>query len=103
MRQQYDVAVGELKRITMLSCRTFIDLAEPCHTVPDTPRKNDVSFTPNFTLVGTNDKNCGYPPAFRRPGDLAQRMLLPSLCALHAHRLLPAQLTIVCAARTQDF
>jgi glucose-6-phosphate 1-dehydrogenase len=34
-------------------------------------------------------------------GDLAQRMLLPSLCALHADRLLPPQLTIVGAARSE--
>ena len=32
-------------------------------------------------------------------GDLARRMLLPSLCALHADRLVPAELRIVGAAR----
>jgi glucose-6-phosphate 1-dehydrogenase len=37
---------------------------------------------------------------FGATGDLAQRMLLPSLCALHADRLLPPQLTIVGAAKT---
>jgi glucose-6-phosphate 1-dehydrogenase len=36
---------------------------------------------------------------FGATGDLAQRMLLPSLCALHADRLLPSGLTIVGAAR----
>lgn len=38
---------------------------------------------------------------FGATGDLAQRMLLPSLCALHADRLLPPQLTIVGAARSE--
>ena len=38
---------------------------------------------------------------FGATGDLAQRMLLPSLCALHADRLLPPKLTIVGAARSE--
>jgi glucose-6-phosphate 1-dehydrogenase len=37
---------------------------------------------------------------FGATGDLAQRMLLPSLCALHSDRLLPPQLVIVGAARS---
>jgi glucose-6-phosphate 1-dehydrogenase len=38
---------------------------------------------------------------FGATGDLAQRMLLPSLGALHADRLLPPQLTILGAARSE--
>jgi glucose-6-phosphate 1-dehydrogenase len=38
---------------------------------------------------------------FGATGDLAQRMLLPSLCALHADRLLPPDLAIVGAARSE--
>lgn len=37
---------------------------------------------------------------FGATGDLAQRMLLPSLCALHGDGLLPADLRIVCTARS---
>ena len=39
---------------------------------------------------------------FGASGDLAQRMLLPSLCALHADRLVADDLVIVCTARS-DF
>ena len=38
---------------------------------------------------------------FGATGDLAQRMLLPSLFALHADRLLPPDLTIVGTARSE--
>ena len=38
---------------------------------------------------------------FGATGDLSQRMLLPSLCALHADELLPARLRIVGAARSE--
>ncbi len=46
------------------------------------------------------------PPAtrlllFGATGDLAQRMLLPSLCALHADGLIPAALTIMGTARSE--
>jgi glucose-6-phosphate 1-dehydrogenase len=37
---------------------------------------------------------------FGATGDLAQRMLLPSLCALHADKLVPENLKIVCTARS---
>lgn len=37
---------------------------------------------------------------FGATGDLAQRMLLPSLCALHADKLVPEKLQIVCTARS---
>ncbi len=37
---------------------------------------------------------------FGATGDLAQRMLLPSLCALHADGLIPANLAILCTARS---
>ena len=37
---------------------------------------------------------------FGATGDLAQRMLLPSLCALHGEGLLPADLRIVGTARS---
>ena len=39
---------------------------------------------------------------FGATGDLAQRMLLPSLCALHADRLVADDLQIIGTAR-QDF
>jgi glucose-6-phosphate 1-dehydrogenase len=38
---------------------------------------------------------------FGATGDLAQRMLLPSLFALHADRLLPPDLAIVGTARSE--
>ena len=38
---------------------------------------------------------------FGATGDLAQRMLLPSLFALHADRLLPTDLAIVGTARSE--
>src|SRR6185312_12099354 len=38
---------------------------------------------------------------FGASGDLAQRMLLPSLFALHADRLLPPDLAIIGAARSE--
>ncbi len=37
---------------------------------------------------------------FGATGDLAQRMLLPSLCALHADRLVPDDLRVICTARS---
>ena len=37
---------------------------------------------------------------FGATGDLAQRMLLPSLCALHADSLVPAELRIIGTARS---
>jgi glucose-6-phosphate 1-dehydrogenase len=37
---------------------------------------------------------------FGATGDLAQRMLLPSLCALHADGLVPNNLAILCTARS---
>ena len=36
---------------------------------------------------------------FGATGDLAQRMLLPSMCALHADKLVPEKLEIVGTAR----
>ncbi len=38
---------------------------------------------------------------FGATGDLAQRMLLPSLCALHADKLVPADLRIIGTARSE--
>lgn len=38
---------------------------------------------------------------FGATGDLAQRMLLPSLCALDADRLVAEDLTIICTARSE--
>ena len=38
---------------------------------------------------------------FGATGDLSQRMLLPSLCALHSEELLPANMQIICTARTE--
>ena len=38
---------------------------------------------------------------FGATGDLSQRMLLPSLCALHSERLLPDNMQIICTARTE--
>ncbi|WP_206237946.1 glucose-6-phosphate dehydrogenase [Novosphingobium terrae] len=38
---------------------------------------------------------------FGATGDLSQRMLLPSLCALHADRLVSDKLQIVCTARSE--
>jgi glucose-6-phosphate 1-dehydrogenase len=37
---------------------------------------------------------------FGATGDLAKRMLLPSLCALDADGLVPADLRVVCTARS---
>jgi glucose-6-phosphate 1-dehydrogenase len=38
---------------------------------------------------------------FGATGDLAQRMLLPSLCALDADRLVPSDLQVICTARSE--
>ncbi|ARU15306.1 glucose-6-phosphate dehydrogenase [Croceicoccus marinus] len=38
---------------------------------------------------------------FGATGDLSQRMLLPSLCALHSEGLLPENMQIICTARTE--
>src|SRR5215204_5436837 len=38
---------------------------------------------------------------FGATGDLAQRMLLPSLCALHADQLIAPDLTVTGTARTR--
>ncbi len=38
---------------------------------------------------------------FGATGDLSQRMLLPSLCALHSEQLLPENMQIICTARTE--
>jgi glucose-6-phosphate 1-dehydrogenase len=38
---------------------------------------------------------------FGATGDLSQRMLLPSLCALHSEELLPENMQIICTARTE--
>ena len=38
---------------------------------------------------------------FGATGDLSQRMLLPSLCALHSEKLLPEGMQIICTARTE--
>ena len=38
---------------------------------------------------------------FGATGDLAQRMLLPSLCALHADDLVAENLLIICTARSE--
>ena len=38
---------------------------------------------------------------FGATGDLARRMLLPSLCALHAEKLVPENLRIVGTARSE--
>jgi glucose-6-phosphate 1-dehydrogenase len=50
---------------------------------------DDLSFTADKLLL------------FGATGDLAQRMLLPSLCALHADELIGPELTIVGTARTE--
>lgn len=38
---------------------------------------------------------------FGATGDLSRRMLLPSLCALHADKLVPEDLRVVCTARSE--
>ena len=38
---------------------------------------------------------------FGATGDLAQRMLLPSLCALDSDGLLPEDIRIICTARSE--